>query len=77
MHPGARRDPGAPPEPDPLVGLPSKTMLMTDDVAESSQIDTEERSALAEVTRMTMHGTMMDVQEERRRAPTTPTDPEL
>ena len=35
-HPRARRDPGAQREPEPLVGLPSRTVLRTDDVAELS-----------------------------------------
>ena len=38
---------------------------------------TEERSTLAEATLMTMHSGMMVVQEESRRAPTTPVEPEL
>ena len=76
-HLGARRDLGAQPEPENLVGLPSRTVLRTDDVAESSQLEIEEQSAFTEVTHMTMHGTMMVVQEERRRAPTAPTEPKL
>ena len=68
-RPGARRDPGAQPEPDPLVGHPVRTMLRTDDVVGSSQLAYEERSALVEVTRMTMHGIMMAVPIERHREP--------
>ena len=60
-----------------MVGLPARTMLRTYDVVESSQLETEEHSALAEVTCMTMCGTMMAVQAERHRAPTAPTEPEL
>ena len=52
-------------------------MLRIDDVARSSQLAYEEQSALAEVTRMTMHGTMMVVQVERHRAPTAPIEPEI
>ena len=59
--PRSRRDPGAQLEPEPLIGHPSRTMLRTNDVAGSSQLAYEERSALAEATRMTMHGTMMAV----------------
>ena len=33
VHPGARRDRGAQPELEPLVGRPARTMLRTDDVA--------------------------------------------
>ena len=58
---GARRDPVAQPEPKPLVGFPSNTMLRTYDVAKSSQLATKERSALAEATHMSMHCTMMSV----------------
>ena len=58
---GARRDPRAQPEPKPLVGHPDRTMLRKDDVAYSSELVTDERSALAEVTHMEMHGTMMVV----------------
>ena len=58
---GANRDPRAQPELDPLVGLPAKTMLRTDDVDESSHLETEEHSALAKVTCMEMHGTIMVV----------------
>ena len=73
----SRRDLGAQPEPNTLVGHPAKTTLRTDDVAESSQQATKERSALAKVTHMEMHGTMMAVQAKRRRAPTAPAEPEL
>ena len=52
-------------------------MLRTDDVAGSSQLATEECSALVEATLMIMHSGMMVVQAERRRAPTAPTEPEL
>ena len=75
--PGARRDPRAQPKLESLVCHPSRTMLRTNDVVEASQLATEERSALAEATWMTIHGTMMVVQVERRRAPTGPTEPEL
>ena len=75
--PGARRYHGAQREPDPLVGLPTRTMLRKYDVADSSQLVTEERSALEEVTHMEMHGTMMVVHAERCRAPTPPVEPEL
>ena len=34
--PQARRDPGAQPDPEPLVGLPTRTMLRTIDVVGSS-----------------------------------------
>ena len=51
-HPGARRDPEVYPKPEPLVGHPTRTMLRTDDVAESSQLATKEGSALAEATHM-------------------------
>ena len=74
---GARRDLGAQPDPEPLVGDPAKTMLRIYDVAESSQLATKEGSALAQATHMEMHGTMMDVQEERRRAPTALAEIEL
>ena len=74
---GARRDPGAQPEPEPLFTHPAKTMLRTDDVARSSQLAYEEWSALAEVTRMTMHGTMMVVHVERHRAPIAHAEPEI
>ena len=77
MRPGARRDPRAQPEPEPLVGHPARTMLRTDDVVGSSQLAYEERSALAEVTCMTMHGTMIAMQVERHRAPTAPVEPEI
>ena len=58
---GARRDPRAQPEAETLVGHPNRTLLMTDNVVESSQLAIEERSALVEATHMTMHGTMMAV----------------
>ena len=45
-RPGARRDPAAQPEPNPLVGLPARTMLRVNDVATSSQLATAERGAL-------------------------------
>ena len=67
MHPGARRDPIAQPNRQPLVVFPCRTMLRIDDVVESSQLAIEERSALEEVTHMEMHGTMMVVQEESNR----------
>ena len=76
-RPGARRDPRAQLEIEPLVGHRIRTVLMIDDVAESSQLLVEGHIALVEVTRMTMHGTMMVVQVDRRRAPTAPTEPEL
>ena len=61
-----------------MVGHPARTMLRKDDVVESSQLVTGEHSALAEVTCMEMHGTMMDVlQAERSRAPIAPAKPEL
>ena len=49
-RPGARRDPRALLELDPLVGRLPRTILRTDDVANSSTLVTEECSALAEVT---------------------------
>ena len=76
-RPGARRDPRAQPELEPLVGHPPKTMLRIDDVDESSKLATEERSALADVTHMTMHGTMIAVEVERHRASTAPAEPNL
>ena len=60
-HPRARKCPGRQSKEDPLVGLPNSTFLRTHDVVESSQLAIEERSALAEETLMTMHGTMMVV----------------
>ena len=75
--PRARRDPGAQAEPETLVGRPSRTVLRKNDVVESSQLAIEEQSALAKETRMTMHGTMMAMQEERCIAPTAPAYPEL
>ena len=60
-----------------MVGHPNRTFLRTHDVAESSQVAIDERSALVEAARMTMHGTMMVMQEERCREPIAPTDPEL
>ena len=57
----ARRDPGAQLNENPLVCLPNRTLLMIPDVVESSQLMIEEQSALAEVTCMTMHGTMIIV----------------
>ena len=47
MRPRARRDPKAQPNPEPLVGHPSRIMLRRDDVVESSQLAIEERSPLA------------------------------
>ena len=47
MRPGDRRDLGAQPEAEPLVGLPNKTFLRTWDVVEPSQLGIEEQSALA------------------------------
>jgi len=76
-RPGARRDPAAQPEPVPLVGRPRPTVLRSDDVAGPSQLATEERSALAQATRMAMHGTMLAVQAERDRAPVEPELPWL
>ena len=61
MRPRARRDPGAQLNPQPLVVFPSRTMLRIDGVAESSQLVTKERAALADATRMALHGTMMVV----------------
>ena len=61
MHPGARRDPGAHPNPYPLVVFSSRTMLRIDDVVESSQLVIKERGALVDATRMALHGTMMAV----------------
>ena len=52
-------------------------MLRIDNVAESSQLVTKERGALADVTRMALDGTMMAVQEERHREPTAPMEPKL
>ena len=52
-------------------------MLRTDDVAGSSQLVYEEQNALAEATHMTMYGTMMAMQEERRRSRTAPIEHEL
>ena len=52
-------------------------MLRIDDVAKSSQLATEEHSALAEVTHMTMHGTMMAVQTKRHQSPSAHEDPEI
>ena len=77
MRPGARRDPAAQLEPQRLVGIPSRTLLRTEDVDDQSQVATEERSSLAQATRMAIHGTLMAVQAERVKTPTTPTDPEL
>jgi len=60
-----------------LVGIPSRTLLRTEDVVDQSQLATEERSSLAQATRMAIHGALMVVQAERARPPTAPTDPEL
>ena len=46
-HLGAMRDPRAQPKPNNLVIQPSRTMLRTCDVAESSKLETEEHSTLA------------------------------
>ena len=46
-RPGARRDSGAQPEAETLVGLPKNTLLRTRDVVDSSQLAIDERSALA------------------------------
>ena len=50
MRPGARRDPAAQQEPQRLVGIPSRTLLRTEDVVDQSQLATEERSSLAQAT---------------------------
>lgn len=60
-----------------MVGIPSRTLLRTEDVGDQSQLATEERSSLAHATSMAIHGAMMAVQAERARPPTAPTDPEL
>ena len=49
-------------------------MISIDDVAESSQLVIEERTALAEAAHKTLHGTMMVVQKERQRTLTSPTN---
>ena len=75
--PGARRDPATQQEPERLVGIPSRSLLRTEDVGNQSQLATEERSSLAQATYMAIHGTLMVVQAERVRPATAPTNPEL
>ena len=60
-----------------MVGLPIRIVIRIDDVAESSQLVLEERTALAEAAQKTLHGTMMVVQKERQRTLTSPTNPQL
>ena len=74
---GPRRDPQAHPDPYPLVGLPIRIVIRIDDVAESSQLVIEERTALAEAAQKTLHGTMMVLKKERQRTLTSPTNPQL
>ena len=60
-----------------MVGIPTRTLLRTEDVVDQSQLVTEERSSLAHATSMAIHGALMAVQAERGRAPTAPIYPEL
>ena len=60
-----------------MIGRPNRTLLRTHDVFKSSQLVIEDRSALVEVIHMTMHSTMMVVQEERSIAPIAPIELEL
>ena len=76
-RPGARRDPAIQPAPVPLVGRPRPTVMRSEDVAGSSQLATEERDAVAQATRMAIHGGILASQTERRRAPSAPVEPEL